>query len=736
MKKILLSITILIIVNLFYISLAKAENIPTLPKFEEKIETNVYNEGEIIIKYKNQKKKSKSFNKIKEKNPDIELKKEIKNKNTILLKSNKKTTQEMIEELKDDSDIELIEPNYKRTKSFIPSDSYFSSQWSLRNTGQSVNGISGTADADIDAEEAWDIESIASNETIMAVIDDGVDYSHSDLINNMWDGSTCLDDLGDPIIGGCPNHGWDYQDNDNDPYFNEHGTFVSSLIASQTNNSSGIAGLSRYNKIKIMALKFDFDLFTELEAIDFASYNGAKVINASYGGPDYSEIEKIYIESFDGIFVASAGNASNNNDTAPEYPCSYNSQNVICVASSDQNDSLSSFSNYGSASVDITAPGENMIGLYKDSYYIGEGTSFSAPLVAGTTALLYSQNPAASINTISETLLKSSDHLSSLDDNVYCNRRLNAKNALQSLISNITPNETCSNINATLFFDQSEISASVGQTIDLVAKINPGTNEVSAVELDITFDPTILRLDSVTRSSSFNTILSGPTINNTAGTGSFDVGLITEPPTYITETSDIATFSFTTLAAATNSPISFATTSNAAAQGEYVTFLRENSNITIHTNTPLYRLYNTKTGFHVYARGEAERDLNMATWPEFEFTDGRPAFYASLNEQNGLTPIYRIYNTKTGAHVYARGEAERDLNMATWPEFEFTDGRPAFYASLNEQNGLTPIYRIYNTKTGAHVYARGEAERDLNMATWPEFEFTDGRPAFYASLTE
>ncbi len=150
--------------------------------------------------------------------------------------------------------------------------------------------------------------------------------------------------------------------------------------------------------------------------------------------------------------------------------------------------------------------------------------------------------------------------------------------------------------------------------------------------------------------------------------------------------------------------------------------------------SPIYRLYNIRTGAHVYTRSTTEANITLGKWNDFQFTDGYPAFCLPLAAQPSLTPIYRIYNKKTGVHVYARGEADRDLTMRTWPEFEFTDGVPAFYASLTPQNGLTPIYRIYNKKTGVHVYARGEADRDLTMRTWPEFEFTDGVPAFYASI--
>ena len=149
--------------------------------------------------------------------------------------------------------------------------------------------------------------------------------------------------------------------------------------------------------------------------------------------------------------------------------------------------------------------------------------------------------------------------------------------------------------------------------------------------------------------------------------------------------------------------------------------------------TPMYRLYNTKNGAYLYVRGDADKNHVMSTWPEFEFTDGVPAFYASLSEQLYQTPIYRLYNTKNGMYLYTRGEADRNHVMSTWPEFEFTDGVPAFYASLIDNGeGAIPIYRLYNTTNGAYLYTRGETDRAHVTNTWPEFEYTDGVPAFYA----
>ncbi|MEF3692266.1 MAG: cohesin domain-containing protein [Candidatus Moraniibacteriota bacterium] len=134
-------------------------------------------------------------------------------------------------------------------------------------------------------------------------------------------------------------------------------------------------------------------------------------------------------------------------------------------------------------------------------------------------------------------------------------------------------------VDAELLFNQATVATTVGQTFDLIAQVDPGTNTVGGVELDVTYDPVALRLDSITRSDAFNITLAGPTIGS--GTGSIDVGLLTNPPTYITTTSDVATFSFTALATATDSPVSFAVTSDASALGGFVVATRTNSAVTI-----------------------------------------------------------------------------------------------------------------------------------------------------------
>ena len=151
--------------------------------------------------------------------------------------------------------------------------------------------------------------------------------------------------------------------------------------------------------------------------------------------------------------------------------------------------------------------------------------------------------------------------------------------------------------------------------------------------------------------------------------------------------------------------------------------------------TPIYRLYNKKTGTQLYTKGDADKDKILNKYKDFEFTDGAPAFYASTSN-DGNTPMYRLYNKKTGAQLYTKGEADRDKILNKWSDFEFTDGSPAFYAAMTPGIGLTPIFRLYNTKTGMHLYTKGVADREKILNKYSDFEFTDGAPAFYASLTQ
>ncbi|MCP3952944.1 MAG: S8 family serine peptidase, partial [Desulfobacterales bacterium] len=265
-----------------------------------------------------------------------------------------------------DPDVEYAEPNYVYRQMATSNDTYNGVLWGLNNTGQSVNGTSGTFDADIDAEEAWDLNT-GSAQVVVAVIDSGVDYNHPDLSVNIWTNtgeipSNGIDDDGNGYIDDV--RGWDFAHDDNDPMdATGHGTHVAGSIAAYGNNAYGVTGVNW--RAAIMPLRFinaaGYGTTADaIQAILYAEANGAMVINNSWGGASYSLALKNAIEAAAAVVVCAAGNSGNNLDTTPEYPASFNSANIISVAASDQNDNLASFSNYSSTLADVAAPGTNI----------------------------------------------------------------------------------------------------------------------------------------------------------------------------------------------------------------------------------------------------------------------------------------------------------------------------------------------------------------------------------------
>jgi subtilisin family serine protease len=350
----------------------------SIPVFASEVIKPNYVEGEILVKYKNNDINLKTeagelkamsvatFN-------SLDLKENITESNISLLKiTDDKTVEQKITEVQNDPNVLYAEPNYLRYPSTINTDdTYKDLLWGLDNTGQNANGELGTTDADMDAPEAWAINEGTNASVIVAVLDTGIAYNHPDLQANMWDGTNCKSDTG-AFLGSCI-HGYDYLDNDKDPlpagaYYLSHGTHVAGIIAAVKNNGKGIIGVAP--NAKLMALRFNYTISSEVKAINFARQNGAKIINASFGGGTYSQSEFDAINLFKqsgGIFLAAASNDSTNNDIYYMYPANYSLDNIISVAATDQNDKLATFSNYGLTTVDVGAPGVN---IYSTLYTI------------------------------------------------------------------------------------------------------------------------------------------------------------------------------------------------------------------------------------------------------------------------------------------------------------------------------------------------------------------------------
>jgi len=393
------------------------------------------------------------------------------------------TVEEGVTRYRNNSTVEYAEPNYLRHALVVPNDTRFGELWGLNNTGQLVNGAHGTADADIDAPEAWNVTTGSSN-VVIAVVDSGVDWSHPDLAANIWTNpgeipGNGIDDDGNGHIDDV--HGWDFVDNDNNPIAEDdvsHGTHVAGTIAAVGNNSLGVTGVMW--TAQIMPVRFidatgEGTVIDEVTAIQYAIDNGAKIINASFGAIGFSitEYNEIAAANAAGLLlVAAAGNEKANNDTTPSYPAAYGVShkvgvttypglpNVIAVAATTQTDALASFSNYGLNSVQLGAPGTNIlstVNMPTVGYAFLQGTSMATPHVTGVAGLVASVDPSLTPSDIKRAVLNSVDLKSSLTGKVSTGGRLNAFGAVQyvggadlELTQTVNPSPVALNENTTV----------------------------------------------------------------------------------------------------------------------------------------------------------------------------------------------------------------------------------------------------------------------------------------------
>jgi len=357
--------------------------------------------------------------------------------------------------------VEYAEPNYiRKLDTIIPNDTYFANQWSFLNTGQYAYGIAG---ADIKMAAGWDV-TIGSGDITIAVLDTGIDYSHNDLVWNIWRdlGETsctdAIDNDGNGYVDDCI--GWNFVDNNSDSMDdNGHGTHVAGVIGAKGNNSTGIAGvmwLTNMMALKVCDANGFCDVGAEIAAIDYAinmkDNHGVNVraMNASFGGGDFSasEYQALARANTAGIlFVAAAGNGGgdgvgDNNDVAPHYPSSYDLPNIIAVAATDQDDRRVSFSNFGPTSVDVAAPGTYIFSTVPNwwTMYYGyghlemfDGTSMSTPHVTGLAGLLSAYYGHFTHGQIRTMILRYVDVLPTLNGWILTGGRINADRALKSL---------------------------------------------------------------------------------------------------------------------------------------------------------------------------------------------------------------------------------------------------------------------------------------------------------------
>jgi subtilisin family serine protease len=347
-------------------------------------------------------------------------------------------------EILQDPSVATCEPDILVESTAFPNDARFSEQWGLHDAAQN---------ADIDVEGAW-MRGTGTASTLIGVIDSGIHAEHPDLVSNLWsnpadprdgvdnDGNGYVDD----VFGVNTHFG-----NSNAQDCLGHGTHVAGIIGAKGNNNEGIAGVIWDSSIISANIHYDCGRFSFISAA-VAAYNyfydlkvrghNIRVLNASFGGYQYSDASYQAIARLNEVgvlLVAAAGNDTKDAASEPFYPAMYDLPNVISVAATGTQLTLTDYSNYGSR-VQIAAPGGDSSGgpkailstysplaegtkLYASLY----GTSMAAPMVSGTIALVASQFPSLSAVQLKDLLLRSAYSIPSLEGKVADARFLNAK---------------------------------------------------------------------------------------------------------------------------------------------------------------------------------------------------------------------------------------------------------------------------------------------------------------------
>jgi len=356
------------------------------------------------------------------------------------------TVEAAITRLQNEPWIINVQPNYVYTTYSLPNDPEFDQQWALHNTGQTVWWSVGTPWSDISWLSGIALFSGIADQTVtgtlIALIDDGVNYNHVDLTGQFWDGTNCLSSTW-AALWGC-SVWYDFYDDDFDPLPNSgdhHGTHIAGVIAAKMNNSVGIVWVNPNARIMALRAWSGNTLSTSdiIKAIEFAQHNGARIINASFGGPSYDSALEIAMQNFPGIIIAAAGNGADDgigfeiggswNPTI--YPCAFDSSNILCVAATDSADDITVYSNFSDTYVDLAAPCSTVIGPFGfNQYAFADGTSSAVPHAVGIASLAWSMYPDASYEQIIDSLVSGAVYITWLEDKTVHSRRVDLYGSL------------------------------------------------------------------------------------------------------------------------------------------------------------------------------------------------------------------------------------------------------------------------------------------------------------------
>ncbi|QLY25505.1 S8 family serine peptidase [Bdellovibrio sp. KM01] len=385
-------------------------------------------------------------------------------------------TDSVIKTLSQNPLVDIVEPNYIYRINKTPNDPMFTRLWGMNNTK--------TAGIDIGALQAWDITT-GSQDVLVAVIDTGIDYNHPDLKDNLWtnaaelNGQAGVDDDGNGVVDDIYGANFVKADKPTGNPLDDHGhgSHCSGTIGAKGDDGKGIVGVN-WN-VRLMGVKFlsadgSGSLEGALKGIDYAVSMGAKILSNSWGGGGYSETLKQAIQRANDkgvLFVAAAGNESNDNDANPTYPATYDIPNVLAVAAIDDGGRLASFSNYGKTKVHVGAPGVNIYSSIKNGGYDSwSGTSMATPHVSGIAALLAANEPNLTGLQLKERIMATAKPIPGLRGKV---RTMGIANAYSALTNTIAPPDANDPVN------WQTVSASVSSAHPYASKTN-ATFEVRA----------------------------------------------------------------------------------------------------------------------------------------------------------------------------------------------------------------------------------------------------------------
>lgn len=363
----------------------------------------------------------------------------------VQLGKGKKVDAALLAQLAADPAVDFVEPNWiYRTQQSNPNDPGLDMLWGMQGATSSPAHPYGSG-----ALAAWNDGALCSNSVHIGIIDEGVMTTHGDLRANIWinPGEGSRVDRKDNDRNGYVDdiHGWDFAANNASVYdgpADDHGSHVAGTIAAVANNGAGVFGVCP--SARLISAKFlgasGGTTANAIKAIDYLTQlklaKGLNLVatNNSWGGGGYSQALRDAIARAGNaniLFIAAAGNSAQNLDTTPSYPASYRLPNLITVAAVDRSGQRASFSSYGVGSVQLAAPGVEIVSTVPTStggagYAYMSGTSMATPHVAGAAALYASLNPCASAVQIREALLHLAVQDPQLTGVVESNRRLDA----------------------------------------------------------------------------------------------------------------------------------------------------------------------------------------------------------------------------------------------------------------------------------------------------------------------